>query len=120
MRAQAIETLTSELGELQKNWGAYVDEIHEKAKLLVQLSAQEESFWQQRNWGDILECVPTSVSDSMNESLLSSMQRCRWVVSKLRDPMDFKECSIILFGRLSGRMFMLWFGCWKVERLISG
>ncbi|KAM1502710.1 hypothetical protein ACFXTO_028024 [Malus domestica] len=38
-----IEQLTSQLGELQMNWGDHVEEINVKSRLLDQLLAQEES-----------------------------------------------------------------------------
>ncbi|KAM2244521.1 hypothetical protein ACFXTI_005579 [Malus domestica] len=135
LRQQDIEQLTSQLGELQLNWGDHEEEINIKSRLLDQLLAQEESVWKQRSrikwlqdgdantkffhqstmqrrrrnqvmklkmedgrweekpqrikqlvddyflhlftsigsrsWGSVLEHVPSSVSDSMNNVLLA-------------------------------------------------
>ncbi|KAM2515479.1 hypothetical protein TB2_027190 [Malus domestica] len=49
MRQHDIEQLTSQLGELQMNWGDHVEEINVKSRLLDQLLAQEESVWKQRS-----------------------------------------------------------------------
>ncbi|KAM1270989.1 hypothetical protein FF1_032138 [Malus domestica] len=50
MRQHDIEQLTSQLGELQMNWGDHVEEINFKSRLLDQFLAQEESVWKQRSW----------------------------------------------------------------------
>ncbi|KAM2834869.1 hypothetical protein PS2_031854 [Malus domestica] len=48
MRQHDIEQLTSQLGELQMNWGDHVEEINVKSRLLDQFLEQEESVWKQR------------------------------------------------------------------------
>ncbi|CAN6543407.1 unnamed protein product [Malus baccata var. baccata] len=48
-RGQQIEELTVQLVELQKQWGTNFRAIQEKQKLIVDLQAQEASFWHQRS-----------------------------------------------------------------------
>ena len=49
MRTQELTELMSQLDALQKDWSANIDEIKAKSQLIDRLSAQEESFWQQRS-----------------------------------------------------------------------
>lgn len=73
MESSEITELLTTLDDLQKDWGAHVDEINEKTKLVDRLMAQEESFWQQRAHVKWLR-----EGDVNTKFFHQSTMQCRW------------------------------------------